>query len=106
MERPREAPCPIPAHKSTNTLERRTAGCIFTDAPHGLRRVRVLEAETHHAWIEDKRYLNPQAGERESMRVLHCSTLLLGVLGTATAVGLHTIRKRESCRPGGGSKRS
>ena len=36
-----------------------------------------------------KRYINRQAGERESMRVLRESTLVLGVLGTATAIGLH-----------------
>ena len=32
--------------------------------------------------------VNPEAGERESMRVLYWTTLVLGVLGTATAVGL------------------
>ena len=31
------------------------AGCIFTDATHGLRLLRALEAETRHAWIEADR---------------------------------------------------
>ncbi len=35
-----------------------------------------------------KRYVNPEAGERESMQMLYGSTFVLGVLGTATAVGL------------------
>jgi SSS family solute:Na+ symporter len=33
-----------------------------------------------------KRFLRPQAGERESMRVLYATTLIWGGLGTATAV--------------------
>lgn len=35
-----------------------------------------------------KRYINPEVGERESMQLLYGSTLVLGVLGTATALGL------------------
>ena len=39
-----------------------------------------------------KRYLRPQAGERESMRVLYAATLLWGVLGTSVAVAMIGVK--------------
>ena len=39
-----------------------------------------------------RRYLRPQAGEKESMRVLHLATLLWGALGTGTALSLIGVR--------------
>jgi solute:Na+ symporter, SSS family len=39
-----------------------------------------------------KRYLRPEAGERESMRVLYASTLLFGVLGTGTALAMTRVQ--------------
>jgi len=35
-----------------------------------------------------KRYLRPQAGEKESMRVLYATTLIWGILGTAMALAM------------------
>ena len=45
-------------------------------------------------WLCDihKRYLRPEAGERESMRVLHVSTLVFGVAGTLTALAMIRVR--------------
>ena len=39
-----------------------------------------------------RRYLRPQAGEKESMRVLHVATLVWGALGTGTALSLIGVR--------------
>ena len=39
-----------------------------------------------------KRYLRPAAGERESMRVLHVSTLLWGAAGTVAALGMLQVK--------------
>ena len=39
-----------------------------------------------------KRYLRPDADDKESMRVLHTATLLIGVAGTATALAMLRVR--------------
>lgn len=39
-----------------------------------------------------KRYLRPQAGERESMSVLYLSTLAFGVVGTLTALAMIRVK--------------
>lgn len=39
-----------------------------------------------------KRYFRPDAGERESMRVLHVSTLIWGLLGTGTALAMIGVK--------------
>jgi len=38
------------------------------------------------------RYINPDAGERESMRVLYGATLVIGVIGTLTAIAMISVR--------------
>ena len=39
-----------------------------------------------------KRYFRPNAGERESMRVLYATTLLWGIVGTVTALAMIRVR--------------
>jgi len=39
-----------------------------------------------------KRFFSPQPGERESMRVLHVSTLVWGVLGTCVALAMINVK--------------
>lgn len=39
-----------------------------------------------------KRYLRPQAGDGESIRVLHTATLLMGVAGTITALAMLRVK--------------
>ena len=39
-----------------------------------------------------KRYLRPDADDRESMRVLHAATLLMGLAGTTTALAMLRVR--------------
>lgn len=39
-----------------------------------------------------KRYLRPHADDKESMRVLHTATLLIGVAGTVTALAMLRVR--------------
>jgi SSS family solute:Na+ symporter len=39
-----------------------------------------------------RRYVRPQAGERESMRVLYGATLAFGVVGTATALAMIDVK--------------
>ena len=45
-------------------------------------------------WLCDihKRYLRPQAGEKESMKVLHLATLVFGVAGTLTAIAMIRVK--------------
>ena len=39
-----------------------------------------------------KRYIRPQAGERESMKVLYLSTFVFGVVGTFTALAMIRVK--------------
>ncbi|MEQ9411187.1 MAG: sodium:solute symporter [Fuerstiella sp.] len=39
-----------------------------------------------------KRYLNPDAGDAESMKILHRATLIMGVAGTLTALAMLRVR--------------
>lgn len=39
-----------------------------------------------------KRYLRPQAGDAESIRVLHVATLIMGVAGTVTALAMLRVK--------------
>lgn len=39
-----------------------------------------------------KRYLRPEAGERESMKVLYSATLVIGVAGTLTAIAMIRVK--------------
>lgn len=39
-----------------------------------------------------QRYINPNAGERESMRVLYGATLVIGVAGTLTAIAMISVK--------------
>jgi SSS family solute:Na+ symporter len=39
-----------------------------------------------------KRYLHPEAGEKESMKVLYCATLIFGVLGTFAALAMIRVK--------------
>lgn len=39
-----------------------------------------------------KRYLNPKADDRESMRVLYIATVIMGVVGTITALAMINVR--------------
>jgi len=45
-------------------------------------------------WLCDihKRYMRPQAGEKESMKVLHLATLVFGVAGTLTAIAMIRVK--------------
>ena len=45
-------------------------------------------------WLCDvhKRHVRPQAGERESMRVLHIATMVFGIGGTVTALAMIRVR--------------
>jgi SSS family solute:Na+ symporter len=39
-----------------------------------------------------KRYLRPEAGERESMKVLYTATLVIGIVGTFTALAMIRVK--------------
>lgn len=43
-----------------------------------------------------QRYINPDCTERQSMRVLYGSTLMFGVVGTATGVGLAILNNKSA----------
>lgn len=43
-----------------------------------------------------QRYVNPESTERQSMRVLYGSTLVFGVVGTATGVGLAILNNKSA----------
>jgi SSS family solute:Na+ symporter len=39
-----------------------------------------------------KRYIRPKAGDRESMRILHSATLIVGIAGTLTALAMLRVK--------------